>query len=454
MSVIGSIAVNVVMKTGRLARDAAKARKSFKRTEKAATELTRTMRRLGGVIATGALARGFFKTAQGIDATAKAARRLGIAVEDFQGLQHAADQTAGSSDGLATALQRLGRRTAEAANGTGEAVKAIKELGLDAERLSTLTVDEQFMRISRAMKQVKNQGDQLRLTQKLLDSEGVKFLNTLNAGEEALRKYNAEARKFGFTDDQARQVEKMNDQIDLLTKSIKGLGVAMTAELAGENVFGRLATVADEFAQFTRGGARNAAARVNAGDIADPAELARIRRFSQPQARRTQRQRAMNEIDRQVGFATGIAKSFAKQFEIERSRQQTVPKLKAVGRGLFGGFLQGTAIGQAGQIGAGLLQQVPGAVRSRIGRFRREMDVFQRERAERLAQERDRQRRQNMMVPTQTGAIEANTAAGFRALREARNQDVPKKQLHEQKETNKLLRRQNGMLDKIQIETV
>ncbi|KKL51965.1 hypothetical protein LCGC14_2290260, partial [marine sediment metagenome] len=84
-----------------------------------------------------------------VDATTKMADRLGLATDKLLELQFAAKLTAGVNDATFTmALQRMTRRLAEAAQGTGEAVKAIAELGLTAEDLAKLAPDEQFKLIA------------------------------------------------------------------------------------------------------------------------------------------------------------------------------------------------------------------------------------------------------------------------------------------------------------------
>lgn len=66
------------------------------------------------------------------------------------------------------AMQRMTRRAAEAAQGTGEAQKAIKELGIDAVKFSNLSLEEKMYQLSDALQGVGNESDQLRIAFKLL----------------------------------------------------------------------------------------------------------------------------------------------------------------------------------------------------------------------------------------------------------------------------------------------
>lgn len=171
-------------------------------------------------------------TAQG-DAIAKTADRLGIGVEALQELQFAAERTGVSNQTLNMALQRMTRRVSEAAQGSGEAVKAIKELGLSAESLAQMSPEQQMAVFADALEKVGNQGDKTRLAMKLFDSEGVALLNTLSGGSAALNGYAEEVRGLGgvLSEDSVRASEKFQDQLTNLQAAFGGIKNELAAEL-------------------------------------------------------------------------------------------------------------------------------------------------------------------------------------------------------------------------------
>lgn len=179
-----------------------------------------------------------------IDALAKTSDRLGIATEQLAGLRFAAEQTGVSVQTLEMALQRQTRRIAEAAQGSGEAKDALRELGLSAQALNQLAPDEQFRKIAGAMEGVANSGDRVRLAMRLFDSEGVALVNTLSLGEKGLADMQAEAERLGIALDrvQAAKVEAANDALNRASKVSEGLIQQFTVELAPI-----LAALADEF---------------------------------------------------------------------------------------------------------------------------------------------------------------------------------------------------------------
>ncbi|MEM8668723.1 MAG: hypothetical protein AAGG48_14480 [Planctomycetota bacterium] len=174
------------------------------------------------------------KSFANIDNLAKTSDKLGIATEKLTALRFAAEESGVSASTTDMALQRMVRRIAEAAQGSGEAVGALQELGLSAERLAMLAPDEQFAALADAMSEVSGQGDRVRLSMKLFDSEGVSLVNTLRLGSKGLAEYQREAEKLGLTVSRfdAQQVEKANDALGRVAKSIEGISNQVAIRLA------------------------------------------------------------------------------------------------------------------------------------------------------------------------------------------------------------------------------
>ena len=159
------------------------------------------------------------------DELAKTADKLGVTTQALAGLRHAAELTGVSTGTMDMAMQRFTRRAAEAAKGTGEAKGALQELGLDAESLVRLPLDEQMSQVADAMAGVDSQADKVRLSMKLFDSEGVALVNTLGGGAAALEKMTQEAEHLGLTLSRTdtAQMEAANDAITRLQAVFTGL---------------------------------------------------------------------------------------------------------------------------------------------------------------------------------------------------------------------------------------
>jgi len=189
-------------------------------------------------------------TAAGIklgDELAKTSDKLGLSTEGLAGLRNAARLTGVETNKLDLGLQRMTRRVAEAAQGTGEAQNALKELGLDARELAAQSPDEQFRSIAEAMKGVSSQSDRVRLGFKLFDSEGVDLIRTLDLGADGLDAAAREAERFGtaISRVQAREIEMAGDAIGRVRTATEGLSTQLAASLGPS-----IASAANEFADW------------------------------------------------------------------------------------------------------------------------------------------------------------------------------------------------------------
>jgi len=131
-------------------------------------------------------------------------------------------------------VQRFTRRLSEAANGTGEAKDALKELGLNAKELAKQPLDKQMLKLADAFDNVQSSGDKVRLAFKLFDSEGVAFVNTLQGGSAALQQMFQEAEGLGFilSKSAVKGVEQANDAFMKLKTMLGGVINQLVAGLA------------------------------------------------------------------------------------------------------------------------------------------------------------------------------------------------------------------------------
>lgn len=184
-----------------------------------------------------------------IDSLGKLSDKLGETPAKLQALQRAGELTGVGVDTTNMALQRMTRRTAEAAQGTGEAVNALRELNIDAKALAQLSPAEQFKAIADAMGGVSEQGDKVRLAMKLFDSEGVALVNTLALGSEGLNQAEQDIKDYGIalTRVDIAKVEAANDEIFKAKETSKAFSQQLAVELAPV-----IAAVANEFSRASK----------------------------------------------------------------------------------------------------------------------------------------------------------------------------------------------------------
>lgn len=209
--------------SSRLQTELDKSQKKLKRYEKTAKRTKKSVSGLfsgmAGKLALPALATGFGALIKSqisyIDNLQKLEDRLGISTEALSQLKYVAERSGVSFQTMTMGLQRMTRRVAEAANGTGEAKNALKELGLSAKQLKQLAPDEQFKALAEALSQVDNQADKVRLAMKLFDAEGVALLQTMTKGKKGITAMMGEADKLGLTigDKLGKDAARLNDSL-------------------------------------------------------------------------------------------------------------------------------------------------------------------------------------------------------------------------------------------------
>lgn len=231
---VGSAHFSLRAKSDQLGTDIKKAMGLAQRRLKSAGKIAGRTLAASMATATAAITAAVTKGIQSIDHLAKTSDKLGIPIEKLQQLQAAAGLTGVATTQLETGLQRMTRRVAEAAQGTGEAVKALQELNLDARELATLSPDQIFLRVGEAMRNVGTQGDRVRLAMKLFDSEGVGLVNTLKLTQEQLDAIGDDMDKLGTTIDRnmAAKVERAKDQFSRLGLALTGVINQLTIHLA------------------------------------------------------------------------------------------------------------------------------------------------------------------------------------------------------------------------------
>lgn len=159
--------------------------------------------------------------------------RIGASTEALSQYNYVASLSGVEFNQLTTAWQRQTRRIAEAAAGTGVAVAALDRLNLSAQELNQLAPEDQFERIAEAMQGVENSSERVRLAQQLWDSKGVKLVQIVNQGTDAMATMRAEADALGLTisQDTANAMASYNDEVDRLKFAAQGVSQTLLSEL-------------------------------------------------------------------------------------------------------------------------------------------------------------------------------------------------------------------------------
>ena len=236
---LGILSVTLVAKTGRFRRNVGGAKRdllSFSGT------VGVTKRALGSLAAGFLGFRGItglidkLRTSfQRLEDVTRTAGRLGLGVKQLQVLQEAARRTSIPVNTLNLGLQRMVRRIGQAADGTGEAVDALFELGLSARRLRNENdTAAAFSEVIDALGQQENAFKRTALAQKIFDSEGVRLVDLAEMGSTGFARLRSEMEASGqlMSSSLTKKILDANEAMAKLTANTRAFFDVLAVKLA------------------------------------------------------------------------------------------------------------------------------------------------------------------------------------------------------------------------------
>lgn len=184
-----------------------------------------------GAAGFGMLARSALETA---DKLGKASERMGVAASELSSLQLAASYAGLETDTFTKLLGDFQNRIGEAAQGTGEAAKTLRELGVDAKEFAKLPLDEQLKVIADKMLGLGSATEKAQVAADLFGARGIKLINFLNLGSEGINDLRDEFKRLGMeiTDKQIDNIEDFNDSMTKLKAIINQAMIVGLAQAA------------------------------------------------------------------------------------------------------------------------------------------------------------------------------------------------------------------------------
>lgn len=179
---------------------------------------------LGGAFAVGGFGRFVRQTVDGIDALNDLSDATGASIENISALEDIAARTGTAFDGVAASLVKFNQVLGDAKPGSA-AAEALKDIGLNAEELKRLDPAEALRRTAVELAKFADDGNKARIVQDLFGKsvrEVAPFLKDL--AEQA--KLNAT-----LTTQQAKEAEKFNNQLNVLSKNATDAARAIAGPL-------------------------------------------------------------------------------------------------------------------------------------------------------------------------------------------------------------------------------
>lgn len=241
---LGSLFVDLLMKTGRFETDAGRAAKIAERRSK---EIERAFR--GAFSTIGAGLAGFaagllsvnavFSGLKGaIDAADKLNdfnQRLGISAEVLSGWGYAAKQSGTDIDTLGKGLNRLSKNLADALDPKSGSAKLFADLGVSVTDAAgnLRSLEDVVPDIANAFKTLNNETLEAALAQELFGKSGVELLEFLNQGSNGLDTLRGRARELGIqlSQETLTAADAFNDTLGDVRAAAEGLYTQIAAAL-------------------------------------------------------------------------------------------------------------------------------------------------------------------------------------------------------------------------------
>lgn len=209
----------------------------MKRYDALVKDVKKNLRRMAiaGGLAAGAITAIARSVARAGDDIAKTSERIGLSTTALQEWRFAAERAGINATAFDTAVQRTGRRIAEAAMGTGVARDEFARLGIAARDTNgnLRDMDDLFKDVLDGLAAIESPIERNRRAFKFFDTEGVKLVQLLSAGSEGMREMRERAHELGAVMDEEtiqRSVETVDAWVDFKT-AISGVVLAMGKEL-------------------------------------------------------------------------------------------------------------------------------------------------------------------------------------------------------------------------------
>jgi hypothetical protein len=235
MSRVGSIVVDLLLKTGSFETDIKRARRSVDQLGNEFKKLGKNILGAFGIKQVGDAMLGMVRGAlESADAFNKLSQSAGVTAEAAQELAYAFELGGVSNEEFRSSLTKLNRSISEAAQGTQEQADAFKVLGISATKSdgSLRGVDDVLGDIAEQFAKYKDGPEKAALAMAFFGKTGANLIPTLNLGRAGIAKLREEAQAMGIvvSGEVAKQAEEFNDQISRITKASRAFGNAIVTD--------------------------------------------------------------------------------------------------------------------------------------------------------------------------------------------------------------------------------
>lgn len=173
---------------------------------------------IAALVGAGGLAVAAIKSASAIEDLVDRANNLGVSIEQLQQFRGVALLAGLKPDLADRALESFARRISQAAEGAGQADRALEELGINIKELGKLPVADAFLAVLDVLPQISDQNKRLAVTADLFSRAGLRLTSVVQGGKQAFLDQVDSLKELNLILDAVtvKQAEAVADKMELL----------------------------------------------------------------------------------------------------------------------------------------------------------------------------------------------------------------------------------------------
>lgn len=161
------------------------------------------------------------------------AQRTGVSAGALSELSFAAEMSGTSLESLENGLRKMQKSIVDAGSGLSTPIKALERIGVSVEDLQGLSTEEQFLKLAQGVSEIQDPTLRAATAMDLFGKSGTALLPMIAGGVAGIEEMREEARRLGITlsDEDAAAAAEMGDTLDTLTRSLQSVSLALGREL-------------------------------------------------------------------------------------------------------------------------------------------------------------------------------------------------------------------------------
>ena len=206
----------------RVERFAKESNKNLSKTSSSFNKMAGAVTAVAAALSATAMVNNLKNVTQKLDDIGKTADQIGITTDALQELRTVAESSGVTQDELDKSIEKLGKGLAEAAMGLGTAKDGLKTLGLNAQDLIDMGLENALGAIATEVNKLPSPMEKTATATQLFGRSGAPMLNLLREGADGMATMREEARRLGVVINETliRDAEAAQDELDLLSRVI------------------------------------------------------------------------------------------------------------------------------------------------------------------------------------------------------------------------------------------